>query len=305
MTNMLNSETQAGDNPSLLSQTETDALLQTVNEQIALGSFDTNDQQLLQNMVESLGDSRGMVRLGFAEALGEIGQPATPFLLEALANHPNPVVRRAAAKTLTIIADPKAIPTLVEALLNDEDTVVKGSSVGALARTGEAAVPVLLEILASPENPESTKGHAAWALAFIGTEAKEQLYAAIASESAEVRAAVVGAIAKVAEEDREERAFNLIVNSLSDPAVNVRSEAAAALGNLTYQAAIPNLIELLDHSEGESRKAAALALMKIGEPTTLEPLQAGLTKESEEGVTKAIELAISQIERRSAEDDDW
>ena len=305
MTNMLNSETQAGDNPSLLSQTETDALLQKVNEQIALGSFDTNDQQLLQNMVESLGDSRGMVRLGFAEALGEIGQPATPFLLEALANHPNPVVRRAAAKTLTIIADPKAIPTLVEALLNDEDTVVKGSSVGALARTGEAAVPVLLEILASPENPESTKGHAAWALAFIGAEAKEQLYAAIASESAEVRAAVVGAIAKVAEEDREERAFNLIVNSLSDRAANVRSEAAAALGNLTYQAAIPNLIELLDHSEGESRKAAALALMKIGDPTTLEPLQAALTKESEEGVTKAIELAISQIEKRSAEDDDW
>ncbi len=305
MTNMLNPETQAGDNPSLLSQTETDALLQKVNEQIALGSFDTNDQQLLQNMVESLGDSRGMVRLGFAEALGEIGQPATPFLLEALANHPNPVVRRAAAKTLTIIADPKAIPTLVEALLNDEDTVVKGSSVGALARTGEAAVPVLLEILASPENPESTKGHAAWALAFIGAEAKEQLYAAIASESAEVRAAVVGAIAKVAEEDREERAFNLIVNSLRDQAANVRSEAAAALGNLTYQAAIPNLIELLDHSEGESRKAAALALMKIGDPTTLEPLQAALTKESEEGVTKAIELAISQIEKRSAEDDDW
>ncbi len=302
ISNMLNSETQSGGDPLLQSQAETDALLQTVNEQIALHTLDTNDHQLLKRMVECLGDSRGMVRLGFAEALGEIGEPATPFLLEALARHPNPVVRRASAKTLTLIADPKAIPTLIDALLNDEDTVVKGSSVGALARTGEAAVPALLKILASPEPSESDKGHAAWALAFIGAEAKEQLYGEIASDSAEVRAAVVGAIASVAEEHPEERAFNLLVNSLTDPAANVRSEAAAALGKLTHQPAIPNLVELLDHAEGESRKAAALALMKIGDRTALEPLQAALLQEPEAAVQQIIKLAISQIERQSEEE---
>jgi bilin biosynthesis protein len=301
---MLNSATQSESNPVLQSQAETDALLQRVNEQIALQTFDPNDHQLLKQMVESMGDTRGMVRLGFAEALGRIGKPATPFLLEALANHSNPVVRRAAAKTITLIADPSAIPDLVCALLNDEDTVVQGSAVGALAQIGEAAVPALLEILAAPEHPESIKGHAAWALAFIGTEAKEHLYRAIDSDSAEVRAAVVGAIAKVAQEDSDERAFFILVNALTDPAENVRCEAAAVLGNLTYRSAIPNLMELLHHPDWESRKAAALALMKIGDTAALEPLQAALSQETEGAVQIVIKLAISQIEKQS-EEDDW
>lgn len=301
---MLNSETQARGAQIQLSQAETDALLEAVNEQLALDTFDPNDQLSLKRMVESLGDSRGMVRLGFAQALGEVGKPAIPLLREALANHPNPVVRRASAKTLTLIADPIAIPTLLHALLNDEDTVVKGSSVAALASTGEASVPALLEILASPEHPESTKGHAAWALAFIGAEAKEHLYREIDSDSAEVRAAVVGAIAKFAQEDSDRGAFNILVNALTDPAENVRCEAAAVLGNLTYRPAIPNLIELLHHADWESRKAAALALMKIRDSAALAPLQAALTQEPEMAVQTVIKLAISQIEKQS-EEDEW
>jgi bilin biosynthesis protein len=303
MSVQLNSETQSGDDLVLLSQQETDDLLDRVVEQISQQTFDSNDGNLLKQMVECLGDARGMVRLRCAQTLGEIGKPATPFLLEALAHHQNVVVRRAAAKTLTLIADPTTIPTLIHSLLNDEDTVVKGSSVGALARMGKASVPVLLEILASPENPESTKGHAAWALAFIGTEAKEQLYREITSESDEIRGAVVGAIAKVAQEQPEETAFQLLVNALGDRSQNVRCEAASALGNLAYKPAIPNLLELVHHPDGESRKAAALALMKIGDGETLEPLQAALTQESEAAVKTIIKLAISQIEKRSDADD--
>jgi len=309
---MVNSETQSRSAPIQLSQAETDALLEAVNEQLALDTFNPNDQQTLKRMIESLGDSRGMVRLGFAQALGEVGKPAIPFLLDALAHHSNPVVRRASAKTLTLIADPIAIPTLIHALLNDEDTVVKGSTIAALASTGEASVPALLEILASPENPESTKGHAAWALAFIGAEAKEYLYREINSDSAEVRAAVVGAIAKVAQEDSDEGAFKILVNALTDPAENVRCEAAAVLGNITYRPAIPNLVQLLHHPDWESRKAAALALMKIGGSaaspketrSALEPLQAALLQEPEAAVQQVIKLAISQLERLS-EADDW
>ncbi|OKH19691.1 glycosyl transferase family 2 [Hydrococcus rivularis NIES-593] len=304
MDNILNWETQSGGSSVQLSQAETDALLEAVSKQLNQGSFNPEDRQLLKQMVESLGDSRGMVRLSFAETLGEIGKPAIPFLLDALANHPNAVVRRAAAKTLTLIADPIAIPTLIRAFLEDEDTVVRGSSVGALARTGEAAVPALLEILASPEPPESTKGHAAWALAFIGAEAKELLYREISSNSAEVRAAVVGAIAKIAQEEPEEGAFSLLINALSDPAENVRCEAAAALGNLSHRPAIPNLVELLHHADGESRKAAALALMKIGDRSAIEPLRTVLTQEPEAAVKQIIKLSISQIEKHS-EENDW
>lgn len=296
---MYNSENPSINNPQRLSEAETQTLLQTVNEQLATEAFDSNNHLLLAQMVESLGDSRGMVRLGFAEALGKVGQPAVPFLLKALANHLNPIVRRAAGKTLTLIADPSAVPNLIDALLHDEDTVVKGSCVGALAQTGKAAVSPLLEILASPEHPENIKGHAAWALAFIGAEAKETFYKEISSDSPEVRVAVVGAIAKVAQDAPEEKAFNLLMSALADSNEIVRTEAAAVLGNLSYQPAVPHLVELLDHTDTESRKAAALALMKIGDRSAIDSLQLALTQESDVAVRRVLELAISQVEQHS------
>ncbi len=287
-----------------MSPEEVDNFLAAARQEVAEQTFDTSDGHRLEIMVECLGDSRGMVRLGFADTLGKIGKPATPFLLEALLNHQNPVVRRASAKTLTLIADPETVAPLVHALLHDEDTVVKGSAVGALARIGEAAVPVLLEILESPEQPESTKGHAAWALAFIGTEAKDYLYREISSESESVRAAVVGAIAKIAQDSGEAEAFTILTNALKDSSEIVRTEAAAVLGNLAYQPAVFPLIELLNHPTGETRKAAALSLMKIKDQKALEPLQAALESEPEVGIKQILKLAITQITKLS-EEDDW
>jgi bilin biosynthesis protein len=284
-----------------------DALLETVREKITRDRFDTSDLAVIEQMVECLGDTRGMVRLAFAEALADIGEAATPCLLVALADHPNVVVRRAAAKTLTLIADPVAIPNLVQALLHDEDTVVKGSSVGALARMGEAAVPVLLNLLASPELPESTKGHAAWALAFIGAEAKDLLYGEMAAATADVRYALVGAIAKVAQENpNDAQAFQVLMHALNDDNANVRYEAASALGNLAYQPALPLLSELLHHADWETRKAATLSLMKIGMGSTaiadirapLPALEDALPRETETAVQAVIKLAISQITRK-------
>ncbi|MDJ0535141.1 MAG: HEAT repeat domain-containing protein [Xenococcaceae cyanobacterium MO_207.B15] len=296
MTNILDS--------SSLSAEATDILLAQTRSKIALKTFDSSDRQTLQQMVECLGDSRGIVRLGFAEALGDVGQPAIPFLVEALSHHSNEVVRRAAAKTLTLIGDPVTIPPLLDAFLNDEDQVVRNSSVGALARIGEQSVTPLLEILASNENDETIKGHAAWALAFIGSKGKEQIYKAYHSDSEEVRTAVVGAIAKIAEEQPEARAFKVLLESLSDSSVNVRSEAAAALGNLAHVPAIPHLLDLLTRQEVENRKSAALALMKIGDRTVLEPLQNALTQESDSGVKQVIQLAITQLNKQLV-DDEW
>ena len=290
----------------VFSHEEADELRANIDRQIAQGTLNRQDKSLIGQMIECLGDTRGLVRLYYAETLGKvIREPAVEQLIDALLNHPNVVVRRAAGKTLTLIEDPQAVPHLIYALLNDADTVVQASAIGALARMGEASVAPLLDILASADSTESNKGHAAWALAFIGSKAKEQLYAVYNSDSPEVRAAVVGAIAKVAEENREDtKALNLLVESLNDSAANVRSEAAAVLGNLKYQPAIPQLTKLLNHSAGETRKSAALSLMKIGDRHSIEPLQEALAKEDEEGVKKAIALAISLLERQT-EEDDW
>jgi bilin biosynthesis protein len=280
-----------------LSQSETDALLERVEEQLFNKTFDVTNHDTIARMVESMGDSRGMTRLKFAERLGIIGKPAVPFLLEALANHPNPVVRRASAKTLTLIADPTAVPHLVYSLLHDDDTVVQGSCIGALARTGEASVPELLKIIADSEQTETIKGHAAWALAFIGTQASEYLYEAINSDSIDVRCAVVGALGSLIQEQQDEQAFKILVDSLHDAEPVIRTEAAAILSKINQPSVVSHLIPCLQDSDAEVRKAVALALMKIGDRQTLEPLENALNQETEEQIKPIFKLAISQIKR--------
>ncbi|NCJ06081.1 HEAT repeat domain-containing protein [Synechococcales cyanobacterium C] len=300
MSNAPHPETLDPNNETLAAQARTDAFLHQVNEQITLGTFDPNDAESLQRLVEEgLGDTRGLVRLRAAETLGDIGEPATPFLVKALANHADVVVRRAAAKTLTLIADPTAVPTLLKAFLYDEDTVVQGSAAGALARTGETAVPALLEILAASEHPESTKGHAAWALAFIGAEAAELLYPALESDSVDVRCAAVGAIAQVAQEKNDVRACEQLVSALTDAAAVIRTEAAAALGQLNYAPALPHLILALRDADSEVRQAAVTTLGKVGDATTLAPLQSML-EDPMESIRVLAKLAMGQIERRQA-----
>jgi bilin biosynthesis protein len=290
----------AREDATLQIQATHDALLERVEEQITLETLDISNQHLLQQLVEGLGDPRGLIRLRFAETLGEIGEPATPLLRNALANHSNVVVRRAAAKTLTIIGDSSAVPTLLHSFLNDEDTVVRSSSAGALARTGEAAVPALLEILASKDQPEDTKGHAAWALAFIGSEATEHLYNALNSDSIDVRCAVIGAIAHVAQEQGDEKSCSILITALTDPEPTIRAEAATAFAQVNYLPAIPHLILAMKDPDLEVRKAAVSSLGKLGGQTEVEPLQSAL-QDPETVVQVLAKLAIAQIESRAQE----
>jgi bilin biosynthesis protein len=298
MNNTINSQA------SQLSADETDALLEAVSVQLDDQTFNIDDKKTLKQMVESLGDRRGMIRFSFAEALSDIGKPATPFLIAALSQHINVAVRRASAKTLTLIADPKAVPTLVNSLLHDRDTVVKGSVVGALARTGETSVPALLQIIAADEYSESSKGLATWALAFVGLGAKEYVYKEIHSDSPEVRAAVIGSIATITQENPEERAVAILLEAVNDPISFVRCQATTALSNIKYTPAVPKLLDLLaNHADWETRKAAALALMNIGETSAIQPLQAALVEEKEAPVVAAIKSAIAQLDKLVITDD--
>jgi bilin biosynthesis protein len=285
-------------------QIETDSLLQLVNDQISFDTFDNNQTTIQRIISEGLGDTRGVVRLRAAQVLGEVGQPATALLLAALAHNPSVTIRRAVAKTLALIEDPESVPALLHAFLTDEDTVVHGSSVGALARIGSVAVPALLEIIANPDSSETTKGHASWALAFIGNEAAEHLYPALQSDSIDVRCAVVSAIAHVAQEKGDAQACQILVNALTDPAPLIRNEAAAALSQISYPPAIPHLILATKDSDGEVRKAAVSSLGRVGDESALEPLQTALNDELE--VVKVLaKVALRQLENRIADGKDW
>jgi bilin biosynthesis protein len=285
-------------------QIETDTLLQLVNDQISFDTFDNNPATIQQVISVGLGDTRGAVRLRAAQVLGEIGEPATDLLVAALLHNNNVTIRRAAAKTLALIEDPAAVPPLLQAFLTDEDTVVHGSSVGALARIGNVAVPALLEIIADASSSETTKGHASWALAFIGNEAAEHLYPALHNDSIDVRCAVVCAIAHVAQEKGDVQACQVLVDALTDPAALIRNEAAAALSQINYPPAIPHLIRATKDVDGEVRKAAVSSLGRVGDESAIAPLQAALQDEAEV-VRVLAKLALRQLENRLADGDDF
>jgi bilin biosynthesis protein len=281
----------------------TDALMKMVTEQITTHRFDPTDRSLLKRLVEEgLSDTRGVVRLRFASTLGEIGDAATPMLVDALANHPYEVVRRAAAKTLTLIGDSSAVPTLLHSFLHDEDQVVRSSAIGALARSGDIAVPELLKILDSAEADETTKGHAAWALAFIGADAAEYLTPALKSNSLDVRCAVLGAIVKVVQEQPSDALVQVMIDSLTDSVALIRSEAASGLGQITYPEAIPHLILAGQDVDVDVRKSAVSALGKVGDARAIEPLRIAMT-DSENVVKVLAKVALGQLERRLAEDE--
>ncbi len=292
--------------PTLLSHAEADALIAEVQTQQNTGTFDTTNTQLIEQLVEGFNDTRGMKRLAFAEILGKVGEPATPALVAGLAHHENPTVRRACAKTITLIADPTTIPTLVHSLLHDDDTVVRGSAVGALAVMGEAAAPILLDIIASPDYPDSSKGLATWGLSFIGTAGAQHLYKAIDSEHEEVRSAVVGALTSLAQDNDDQEALGLIISSLSDSSAMVRSESAAALGKLSNSDMVPHLTTILTDRDSDVRKTAAMALMKIGDSGAIAPIKTALNSETDSTLQPVFRLAISQLEKKREEaEDGW
>ena len=277
-------------------------LLAAVSAQLAAGAFPDQDGAALARLVEGLGDQRGLVRFGFAERLAAIGLPAAPFLRHALREHENVAVRRAAAKTFTLIKDPKSMATLGEALTGDPDPVVQGSAAGALAELGGAAVPLLLAILEEPGVSAFCKGLAAWALASIGARGAEQLRPAMESPLVDVRAAVVGALGDQIQNSDDQEALTLLHQALEDPSQEVQAEAVTAFGKLQHPRFIPVLAASLESPHPEVRKNGALALMKCRNRAGLPPLEAARQREGDGPLAAVLALAVAQL-RRSLETD--
>lgn len=279
-------------------QAEIDRLIDYVDEQIELLAFDSPEPNLLRRMVEGLADSRQRARLSLIASFAQIGEPATPFLLEALANHANAGVRRACCNALTNIGDPLSVPGLVEGLLHDADIGVKSAAAAALAKVGEPAFEALRDVLASEKASESCKGHVAWAIASMGAEVSDRLYHINSDPSPAVRTAAIGALAQLAQQSKtpDERALGAIAKALKDPSSEVRIEAAANVARLNYQAGYQPLVDCLEASESDVRKAAALALAKLGNADALAAISRLRQEDPDPLVKKTAELAMSQLE---------
>ena len=282
--------------PQQLNQEEATQLAEELKLQIRNGEIPADDSDNIERMVAGLGDPRGLMRLTFAESLGVVGKAAVPSLCRALSEHDSVTVRRAAAKTLTLIEDPRALPVLLKALLNDSDPVVQGSAVGAMAAVGAEAIDGLLEVLINPESTAMQLGLASWGLAFVGARAPEALRKAATSEHAEIRCAAIAALSDQIQSLDDTEARSLVEQGLIDPDRDVRAEAATLLGKLhNPDWAAPLLEPMLADPEGQVRKNAALSLMKLQAKTSISALKERLSQEDQTDVQAIFNLAINQL----------
>ncbi|MBP1928032.1 hypothetical protein J2741_000579 [Methanolinea mesophila] len=91
-------------------------------------------------------DVRGLIRLlsypdftlqwRAAEGLGTLGQKAVPRIMR-LSRHPNPAVRLGMAEALAAIRDPAAVPVLEKMVLTDESEEVRWAAAITLGEIGE------------------------------------------------------------------------------------------------------------------------------------------------------------------------
>ena len=279
-----------------LSEAEASDLASHLKEKLKSGQSIESDPDSISKMVAGLGDPRGLLRRSFSESLGSIGRVATPALCKAMLTSEQVTVRRAAAKTLTLIGDTASLPDLLSAFLGDDDSVVQGSAMGAIAAMGEQAVEPILSIIENPKSTEMQIGLANWALTIIGDRAPQALRQAAISKNDNVRKASISALGSQIQTLDLEDDKNLLINALSDSYAEIRAEAATLLGKLDdTKTAEPLLIALLSDPDIWVRKNSALSLMKLRTASSIPALQERINIEEDEIVLGVVKLAIMQL----------
>ena len=259
-----------------------------------------SDQESISKMVAGLGDQRGLLRLRFADSLGAVGQAAVPSLCEAMLSSDNVTVRRAAAKTLTLIEDPNSLPYLISAFLKDQDSVVQGSAMGAMAAIGEEAVTPILNLLSNPEITEMQIGLANWALAFVDDRGSKILRDASNSSNVEIRKAAITALTSKIDTLNADENVDLLSNASRDDDAEIRAEAATLLGGLEdIDWAKPLLISNLYDTDSWVRKNSALSLIKLNATEAIATLEECELQEEDQIVANVIKLAIQKLKQRA------
>ena len=281
-----------------LSQEEALDLANHLKEKLRAGLPIDADPESIATMVAGLGDPRGLLRRQISEGLGSIGKAAVPALCQAMRRSDQVTVRRAAAKTLTLIADRNSLPDLLTTFLTDTDSVVQGSTMGAMASMGEESIGAILSIIENPESTEMQIGLANWALTLIGDRAPEVLKNSLSSDNSKVRKAAISALGSQIQSLNSQEDRDMLQKALSDSCAEIRSEAVILLGNLEdSEWALPLLSPALSDSDSWVRKNTALSLMKLGCSSSIPTLLTQLEFESDPVVSKVLQLAVDRLKK--------
>ncbi len=166
-------------------------------------------------------------------------------------------VRKNAAEALGAIADPSSISALTEAL-GDKDPGVRRHAVASLGHIfHDSVIPILVSALESSFT--DVRSLAAKELGELGDK----------SPNARSQQSKFGRLRKYV---IKSRAAVSLLKALEDSDINVRRNAAEALGRISDQSAGKLLVNALQDKDPELRRNAARALGKLGDKAAAEVL---------------------------------
>ena len=229
----------------------------------------------INRLILQLGDSNTAVQTRAYKELTAMDGSAVAPLIKALGSNQNPAIRRSAVRALMEIGDASAIDPLAAAL-GDADPAVRQEAASGLTGFGAAAVPHLTTALQGTNTQIRTAS--AVTLGKIGdATAVQPLIDALGDSDGLLRQAAANALGQL----KDPRAVTPLIAALKDHDGPVRAVAIDALVNIGAASVDPLLAAMSDSysyvitqdgAQLEIRQEAALALGRIGDTRTILPL---------------------------------
>jgi len=226
--------------------------------------------------IRALGSMSQQQRDSSFQSLKQIGEPAVPYLIEALKKNGNSVVRYSAANLLYLIDNnvEDSVPVLVEALNDQSSTTViwATETLGSMGADAKDAVAPLLQRATGDRTfgrpwgrrKESIRDVVTEALTKIGPAALPVLQSSLDDNNRWIRYISAAAILRIRESGENEKAHSTLRGAAKEDDSNARIWAVqqfAGIGAL----GVPDLVKVLRFDKDSSvRNATALALGKIG-----------------------------------------
>ena len=240
--------------------------------------------------------------------LAYVGEPAVEYLITALKDEKDWLIRRDIIRTLGKIGDKRTVEPLSNVLKN-ENEYVKKVVAQALGEIGDVkAVKPLLSLCSASEKSEVRK-QAENAILQIGKPGIPALMSSLENEDAWARSSATSLISRIAgpEEAIELLATFLKYEPITSDRYSNRLQIVEYLSEIGGRGVVEILTNLLDDTSHYVRKTAAKTLIKIVKPG-VEPLIPVLKNKSwylryqaatllgEIGDTKAVEPLIALLE---------
>ncbi|SCL75292.1 putative oxidoreductase/HEAT repeat-containing protein [Methanoculleus chikugoensis] len=280
----------------------------------AAGVLGEMREAALEPLMDALRDSDRFVRLVAAQNLGNIGDTrAIEALSGSLKSERDSVVRTAVTEALGYVGSQQAIEPLALAL-QDRDEGVKVAAARSLGYIGDLSALEPL-VLALHDVDDRVRYAALEALKDPGETMRRHLIGALRSGDGTFRAGVAEALEAGGwrPETGEERTLHLmaqgrwaevervgadalpvLAEALSDPLIEVRTNAVRAIDRIGGEGAVVPLIQALKDDALAVRKRAEWALIQMGE-AVLPALDLAESEEEQPGIREGLQRIAREI----------